>query len=110
MSTTTPGVYSAPARVNIIGEHTDYNDGFVLPTTTALYTRVAATPRSDRIVQLTSTSIEGSLEFGLDDIRPHEKPEWIDYARGVAAGIEGLGIRVPGANLKIDLNDLGVWG
>jgi len=99
-----PGLsrFRAPARVNIIGEHTDYNDGLVLPTTTALFTSVTAEQRTDRIVRISSAVVQDTREFDLDDIEPADAPQWIDYAKGVAAEIEAAGIHLPGAILEID--------
>ncbi len=94
--------FRAPGRVNIIGEHTDYNEGLVLPTTTALFTSVAASPRPDRIIQVTSSNMQDTQSFDLDDIEPDENPQWIDYAKGVAAEIEAEGVRLSGANLEIE--------
>jgi galactokinase len=94
--------FRAPARVNIIGEHTDYNDGLVLPTTTALFTSVTATPRPDRIVRATSNAMQDTQSFDLDDIRPVENPQWIDYAKGIAAEIEVEGVCLSGADLEIE--------
>ena len=94
--------FRAPARVNIIGEHTDYNEGLVLPTTTALFTSVAASPRPDRIIQVTSNDMQDTRSFDLDDIEPDKNPQWIDYAKGVAAEIEAEGIQLSGANLEIE--------
>ena len=93
---------SAPARVNIIGEHTDYNAGFVLPTCTALLTRVRATPRADRVVHVQSSTIEESAEFNLAAISPDKSGTWIEYVKGVAVGLQDAGIELRGADLIID--------
>lgn len=94
--------FRAPARVNIIGEHTDYNDGLVLPTTTALFTSVTAAPRPDRIIRIDSRDMQNIQSFDLDDIEPANNPGWIDYAKGVAAELEAEGIRLQGADLEIE--------
>ncbi|MEL7187750.1 MAG: galactokinase [Pseudomonadota bacterium] len=101
--------FRAPGRVNIVGEHTDYNDGFVLPTTTAAFTTVLAEARDDRTIRIESRSQSDVLEFSLDDTLPVETPVWSDYARGVAAEIEATGIRLRGANLRID-GDIPIGG
>lgn len=94
--------FRAPARINIIGEHTDYNDGLVFPTTTALFTSIAAVPRPDRIVRVDSKNMQDARSFDLDDIEPDDNPGWIDYAKGVAAELEAEGIHLQGADLKIE--------
>jgi len=87
-------LFRAPARVNIIGEHTDYNDGFVLPTTTAIYTWLCAAPRSDRKVEVTSYNVNDTRNFDLDDLKPAENVDWLEYVSGVAAALEIEGIRL----------------
>ena len=82
----------APGRVNLIGEHTDYNGGFVLPTTTALYTTVTATPRNDRMVHVNSHAVHAVQSFDLDNLQASREPRWIDYAKGVAAELVSEGV------------------
>lgn len=95
---------SAPARVNIIGEHTDYNDGFVLPSCTALFTRVTATARADSEVHVHSSMHDNTASFELGQIAPSLSGEWSEYIKGVAAGLWEAGIELPGADVVIDGN------
>ena len=83
-----PRLYRAPGRVNLIGEHTDYNDGFVLPAALELCTWVAASARPDRRLRIQSLSLGGAIEFDLDDPAPGPRRDWSDYVRGVAVMLQ----------------------
>jgi galactokinase len=94
-------VFRAPGRVNLIGEHTDYNDGMVMPAAVDLYTRVAIAPRADRRIAIRSDDFSESREFDLDDRNARPSAHWSDYCRGVAIEIERAGYRLSGANILI---------
>jgi len=79
-----PIVVRAPGRVNLIGEHTDYNDGFVLPIAIEHDVRIAVRPRSDRIVRLYSINFNSDTEFDLDNLKRDEQHPWGNYVRGMA--------------------------
>ena len=96
-----PTIFRAPGRVNLIGEHTDYNDGFVMPAAIAFFTWVAAAPRRDRRLVVNSENFPGQLEFDLDRIQGRGSHHWGDYVVGVARVLEAAGHRIPGANLLI---------
>jgi len=99
-----PVVFQAPGRVNLIGEHTDYNDGFVLPAAIQLQTRVAITPSPGRQVFIESTAYSDNAEFSLDDPQPVPRKHWSDYVRATAWSLERQGVRLKGARLFIDSN------
>ena len=94
----------APGRVNIIGEHTDYNDGFVLPAAIERETRIAAAPRADGMVRLVALDLGRETTFALTDsggrggVVAASLPEerWSNYVRGVAAGLLAAGYPVRG--------------
>lgn len=99
-----PRMYQAPGRVNLIGEHTDYNDGFVMPAAIGFFTWVAAAARGDRKLVVRSENFPGQLEFELDRVPAHGSQHWGDYVVGVAKTLDESGHRVPGANLLIGGN------
>lgn len=96
-----PRIYQAPGRVNLIGEHTDYNDGFVMPAAIGFGTWVAAAPRSDRKLVVRSENLKEQVEVSLDDKAQRGKHHWSDYVVGVAKMAEIAGLNLAGANLLI---------
>ncbi len=86
----------APGRVNLIGEHTDYNDGFVLPAAIERETRIAAAPRGDGRVRLIALDLGRETIFSLADIRRSREEPWSNYVRGVAAGLSEAGYALVG--------------
>jgi galactokinase len=97
----TPALYRAPGRVNLIGEHTDYNDGFVMPSAIELYTWVAVAPRPDRKLVVHSDNFAETAEFNLDNRTAAPRKHWSDYPCGVAVILEKAGHVLKGANLLI---------
>ena len=95
------GIFRAPGRVNLIGEHTDYNDGFVMPAALGFYTYVAVGPRDDGKLILHSLDFNETVEFFLADIKPGPTGHWSDYSRGVAGVLGARGVQITGANLVI---------
>jgi len=95
-----PLMFRAPGRVNLIGEHTDYNDGFVLPAALDLATYAAIAPREDRAIRIHSVNLNADFEADLD-ARPGPARDWSDYALGVALGLEEAGFRLRGADIVV---------
>jgi galactokinase len=93
--------YRAPGRVNLIGEHTDYNDGFVMPVAIDRHTRVVIEPRADRRLAVRSSAFDETVEIDLDAAGGGPTGHWSDYIRGVAAVLERDGHRLGGATLDI---------
>lgn len=93
----------APGRVNLIGEHTDYNDGFVLPCAINFGTLIAASARSDPIVRVVAADYQGEIdEFRLDQpIVPVADGAWPNYVRGVVKYLQEHGLPLQGANLAL---------
>ncbi len=99
------GLWSAPGRVNLIGEHTDYNEGFVLPFAIDRRTVVALGVRDDRRVRVASTFADELAEIDLDALNPDALNGWSAYPLGVAWAFSEFGADlagVPGVDLFID--------
>lgn len=94
-------IFRAPGRVNLIGEHTDYNDGFVLPAAIDLYTWTAVVPRTDRVLSICSENFRETAEIDLDETSPKPRDHWTDYVRGVAIMLQKTGVPLRGANMAI---------
>jgi galactokinase len=99
-----PRIYQAPGRVNLIGEHTDYNDGFVMPAAIGFYTRALVAPRLDRKLVIHSENYSEQVEFDLDHLPPTRAGHWSDYVIGVVKMLVQSGKKLGGANLLVDGN------
>ncbi|MEU0969839.1 galactokinase [Streptomyces sp. NPDC005917] len=96
------GVWAAPGRVNLIGEHTDYNDGFVMPFALPHQTTAAVSRRTDGVLRLHSSDIEGGVvELSVDALEPGTDREWTAYPAGVVWALREAGHPVTGADVHL---------
>jgi galactokinase len=93
----------APGRVNLIGEHTDYNEGFVLPCAIPFGTAVAMAPRDDGVVHVFALDLADATDsFAVRNAAAHADPgHWSNHVRGIAAALQAQGHALPGANIVI---------
>lgn len=98
---TVPRIYRAPGRVNLIGEHTDYNDGYVMPAAIDLSCWIAVAPRQDNKLLVYSDNFEESVELKLDDPYAHSHQHWSDYVLGTAIVLKSAGYEIRGADILI---------
>jgi galactokinase len=104
LSPSEPRLFSAPGRVNLIGEHTDYNEGFVLPMAANLRTYVAAGKRNDGRVVVHSGDLNETAQFSLNDRISSSQTgsnRWVSYIQGITYFLCAAGLRCDGANLAI---------
>ena len=98
-------VCHAPGRVNLIGDHTDYNDGFVLPAAINFGTTIAASRREDKIVKVYAHDCDQQInEFSLDDISFDQQMMWSNYVRGTLQALMKKYPEIKGANLVVTGN------
>ena len=96
-------IAAAPGRVNVIGEHTDYNDGFVFPMAIDRYTVIAAAPAGQKRIELRSRADKAPAKIDPGQpLKPESKGTWSNYPLGVIAGFASRGISIPGFDALID--------
>src|SRR5215472_7308786 len=96
------GIWRAPGRVNLIGEHTDYNDGFALPFAIRPGVYVAAAARADGLLALTSRQQDAEVAVAAQELAPGRPAGWAAYPAGMAWALQAAGHRLGGASLAID--------
>ncbi len=92
-------VFSSPGRVNLIGEHTDYNGGYVFPAALTMATTIIARPRKDSIVRMAATDLEGIVEGDLDTIDKYKDLKWGNYQFGIFDELKTAGYNICGADM-----------
>ena len=97
-------VFFAPGRVNLIGEHTDFTGGYVLPAALTYGTWAVVRPRKDRRFRLASTSFPGKVEIDADKVIYQQADGWANYPKGVFSEFNQLGLRLSGCDILYDGN------
>jgi len=92
----------APGRINLIGEHTDYNDGFVLPAAINVSVKVAGKRRPDDTLVVHAALFKAEAHTSLKKLSPVRENTWMNYIAGVAAMLQQRGVHVPGADLYVE--------
>ena len=93
------GIYKAPGRVNLIGEHTDYNDGYVLPTPIDRHITVSFQKRGDNKINLHSHDFKQDAEYKLESFKPDPEHHWANYVLGVVQALQKRGYSLGGFNM-----------
>jgi galactokinase len=104
-----PRIFRAPGRVNLIGEHTDYNDGFVLPIAIDRGTFVAIAGRPDLALKVWSQNFDETIELNLGRLGTGRRGTWMDYIEGTASALIGQGLSLNGADVAL-ISDVSIGG
>ena len=94
-------VIQAPGRLEVLGNHTDYNNGLVMAVTVDKYIYIAASPRTDGKVELVSTAFAAPEIFSVSDIKPNNAASWANYVKGVLVQLKKRGVQISGFNAAI---------
>jgi galactokinase len=97
-------ITKGPGRVDLMGIHTDYNDGFVLPVAISFEVIAAGKLRDDRTVRMYSSNFDSMAEFSLDDISFDEVTKWSNYPRGILVCLQQAGIELRGVDVALEGN------
>ncbi len=95
-------IFTSPGRVNLIGEHTDYNGGFVFPAALSMGTTIAVRLRNDNIVRMKATDLDGIIEIDTEKLENYKDLKWGDYQAGVMSELKKLGYTIIGCDMLYD--------